>query len=466
MLRQLFAAAVLALGLPMAQAEVAGTIIFVAGQAQVAERAAALNAPVSEGELLSTGKDGYIYIKTVDNGLFILRPSTQARIATYHVDRVNPANTRVKLELLSGVARSQSGEAVKQARQNFRFNTPVAAIGVRGTDFTVFTDQDTSSVAVISGRITISGFGGGCRPEGLGPCEGNSARDLSASQKGQLLQVRRGQAAPQLMQESTLAPDVVAPPRTDEPGGKQGNTSALPSVNLEPQKTTTLQLAASNSNLNGSNQGGGKSTETTMPPATIDPAPPVTPVDPTPPVTVPVVPDSKIVWGRWQPIINQAVTVDFVGELNRNSKLVVQNPDFALFRTEGKAYVIPERGSVGFTLQASEAYIHNDNPAIPTVAAKLENGVLNFNFDNRTFLTTIDLVSDSERTALKARGQVASDGRFGSENRFTNPYTTNMSVDGMLSSENGGTAAYLLNTRLGNDRTVYGATQWGKPVTK
>ncbi|MFC7655108.1 FecR domain-containing protein [Pseudoduganella danionis] len=172
MLRQLLATAILALALPLARADVAGTIIFVAGQVNIAARPAVLNSPVNEGELISTGGDGYIYIKTIDGGLFIVRPKSEARIATYHVDRVNPANTVVKLELLRGVARSQSGDAVKQARQNFRFNTPVAAIGVRGTDFTVFTDHETSRVTVLTGRITISGFGEGCHPEGRGPCEG------------------------------------------------------------------------------------------------------------------------------------------------------------------------------------------------------------------------------------------------------------------------------------------------------
>ncbi|MFC7655106.1 hypothetical protein ACFQT4_23710 [Pseudoduganella danionis] len=183
-------------------------------------------------------------------------------------------------------------------------------------------------------------------------------------------------------------------------------------------------------------------------------------------MVVPDVPASKIVWGRWQPVINQAVVVDFVGELNRKSTLIAQNADFALFRTEGKEYVVPERGSVGFTLQNSEAYIHNDNIIVPTTAAKLENGLLNFNFDNRTFATSFDLVSNTERVELKARGQVVADGRFSGENRFLNPTTTNMWVDGVLSSENGGTAAYLFNTRLGSDRTVYGATQWGKSAVK
>jgi hypothetical protein len=113
-----------------ASAADAGRIIFVAGKVSVGDQPALEGKMVQEGQMLATGSDGYIYIKTADNGLFILRPDSKARIATYQIDKVNPANTQVKFELLNGVARSKSGDAVKQARQNFRFNTPVAAIGV------------------------------------------------------------------------------------------------------------------------------------------------------------------------------------------------------------------------------------------------------------------------------------------------------------------------------------------------
>ncbi|MCP2012273.1 FecR domain-containing protein [Duganella violaceipulchra] len=476
MLRQLLIMAAVALAAPAVQAAEAGTIIFVAGEVRVGDHAAVLNGSIGEGELLSTGKDGSLYIKTIDNGLFILRPATKARIAAYHVDRANPANTRIKLELLSGVARSQSGEAVKAARQNFRFNTPVAAIGVRGTDFTVFTDQDTSRVAVISGGITISGFTGACRPDGIGPCEGSSSRELSATQRGQLLQFHRGQVAPQLLQDATLAPDVSAPPRPEEPAGKQGGggggVAGMPG--LEAQKTVAIQQLTQNT-------AGGKNPPDATGIVTVPPisevSPPVTPTPPvvvtppvvtppvvtppvvTPPVVVPpVLPERQIVWGRWQPVLDLPVKVDFVAELNKGSELVSTNDDFALMRTQGKDYLIPERGSVGFELTQSEAYIHSDNTAIPVVVAKVENGVLKFNFDNRTFATSFDVVNKTERIALQSKGDVASDGRFSGESRFNAP--TNMALNGVLSSENGGTAAYLFDARLSGNRAVYGATLW------
>jgi hypothetical protein len=472
MLRQLLlaAAAAAALAVPPAQAAEAGKIIFVAGDARLGEQAAALGAPVGEGQLLSTGKDGYIYIKTVDKGLFILRPATRARIAAYHVDHDNPANTRIKFELLSGVARSQSGEAVKLARQNFRFNTPVAAIGVRGTDFTVFTDQDTSRVAVISGGITFSGFTGACRPEGIGPCEGGAGRELSAAQKGQLLQFRRGQASPQLLLDGALAPDMSAPPRPDEPVGKAAGLPVLPG--LEAQKTVAIQQLAQNT---ASGKGGTDAapnivttppvTEVSPPPLT-PPTPPVTPPPVTPvppPVVVPPPPERQIVWGRWQPVLELAVKVDLLAELNKGTELVARNDDFVLMRTPGKDYLVPERGSVGFSLQQGEAYIHSDNPAIATVVAKIENGVLNFNFDKRSFATSFDLVNKAERVALQSKGDVASDGRFYGESRFNAP--TNINLNGVLSAEGGGTAAYLFDGRLSGNRSVNGATLWNKPVS-
>src|SRR6202008_1200156 len=103
---------------------------------------------VQEGDELVTGADGYIYVKTVDSGFLVLRPNSRARIVTYRIDAANPANSQVKFELLKGVARSITGQGIKQARQNFRFNTPVAAIGVRGTGFVVRTNEQTSFVTV------------------------------------------------------------------------------------------------------------------------------------------------------------------------------------------------------------------------------------------------------------------------------------------------------------------------------
>ncbi len=490
MLRHLVAAAGLALLSHGAYAAVAGKIVYVTGSAQVAQQPAVLDGAVQEGDMLTTGADGYLYITTVDNGLFILRPSSQARIVAYYIDEKQPSNNRIKLELLNGVARSRSGDAVKKARQNFRFNTPVAAIGVRGTDFTVFTDHDTTRVTVNSGGIALSGFGGACSPEGLGPCEGQATRDLFAAQKGNLLQIRRGQAAPQLLPETnTLAPDAVAPPRQDEPGkhaGPSSGASLPPQPNLDVQKSASLQQQIATN---------GTGTKNDPPPAVI--VPPVTEITPpatevpvvtppvvtppvvTPPVVVeppvvtppvvtppvveppvvtpPVVQERQIVWGRWQTVLDQEKQIDLAGELNKGNKLIAKNADFALLRTDGAAYVVPERGNVSFVMQQGQAFIHPDNTALPTLAATLENGALSFNFDKRTFATNFDLVNGDERMLMQSTGKVASDGRFVGDAIYIQP--NNMSVSGLLSADKGGTAAYLFERRM-TGRTIYGATGW------
>ncbi len=510
MLRQLLVGASLVLAAQLALAGEAGHVIFVAGDARLADKVATLGAAVQEGDLLTTAADGYVYIKTIDAGLFILRPNTKARITTYHVDTVNPANTKIKLELLSGVARSKSGDAVKFARQNFRFNTPVAAIGVRGTDFTVSTDQNTSRIAVFSGGIVASGFVGACRPEGSGPCEGTTSQELSATQKGQLLQIQRGQAAPQLLQGGALSPDTLAPPRVDEPISKSsvGAGAAFLGSNepsLDPQKTLNLQ------------QHGAPQPEKVTPPpppppppvAEVVPTPPVVvvvvpPVAPpvvvppvvVPPVVVPVVPPVVVVpppvvvppvvvvpdpvpvpvpppvvveppppvvvvpprevtWGRWRSVIGLDPTS---GSTKVGADKIASNDYFALFRSkDGSVYATPQNGSVGFTLGYSEAYVRNQTSQVVNVAT-LQNGQLMFNFDKATFTTSFDLLNQSEHFKMASTGAISRDGRFAADNKFLP--TDNMTLNGVLGSDHA--AAYLFKGTLDANHVVSGLAVWGR----
>jgi len=432
----------------LAQAGEAARIVFTAGDTHVGGKPAALGNTVQEGDEVATGADGYIYLKTVDNGFLILRPSSRARIVAYHVDQNNPANTRVKLELLNGVARSISGEAVKQARQNFRFNTPVAAIGVRGTDFTVYTDQETSRVAVISGGIVVSGFSSACGPEGSGPCEGKTSRELFANQAGLLLQVRKGMAAPQLLPLSGNSPDMAAPPRNDEPSGK---TSSAPSVgsilagadiSLDPHKNAGLI-------------------------ARITAAAPSTPQMPSPVVIAevgggqPVVqPQRQIIWGRWQAIADNAANLDINNAINNKAQLLALNTYYAVLRSQGADWQMPATGNVGFALKQSDAIIVDESTR-KISAARLENGKLNVDFATARFSTSFDLVSQqNQRSTFQAQGDVLRDGKLLGDNQLKLP--TNMAVQGVMGGANGGEAAYIFQGRIDNQRLGTGITYWAK----
>jgi len=442
MFRKLFVIGALAASAGQAYAAEAGKVIFATGSVQIADKAGAEGAAVQEGELLSTGADGFLYVKTTDNGLFILRPNTKARIVAYHIDRVNPANTRVKLELISGVARSKSGDAVKQARQNFRFNTPVAAIGVRGTDFTVYTDQQTSRVAVLTGGVVVSGFAGGCRPEGGGPCEGAASRELFAAQRGQLIEVKAGSSAPQLMEVNSNAPDQVSPPRVDEPVAKrEGATTPI----LDARKSDSLDKLVSQ-----------------------QPAKPVDPVTPgpgsgtgpgTPGVpTVPAVPERQIQWGRWTALAGTPNSIELKSIKGADQ---IISGDYVVYRLAGQDYVKPERGSASFVLKGGEATIRNDNAAIPVQLASVQNGTLNVDFGKAKFDTRFDLVSGGETIKMMAEGDVAGDGRFANDGQFIRTQTNNMGVTGVLSNADGGSAAYGFKRRL-DERDISGVTFWNK----
>lgn len=424
----------------MAQAADAGRVVFVSGKVEMAGQNLALNNTVAEGAEISTGADGYVYLKTIDNGFFILRPNSRARIVAYHVDQTDPANTRIKFELLNGVARSISGDAVKLARQNFRFNTPVAAIGVRGTDFTVHTTQETSRVAVISGGIVVSGFVSGCLPQGNGPCEGGASAELFARQQGQLLQITKDQAKPQLIQSNGSAPDMVAPPRQDEPSGKSATAAVVSAtvplvstdINLDPQKNIGLKQAIST-------------------PVPVVPTP-VTP--PVPPVVEPVA--SQIIWGRWSPVAGQPANIDLTKYVSV-AKTIGLDSYLALFQVKGVEWQMPATGSMGFALKDSEAYVNNQTSGVVTTA-KLQNASLNVDFAKTSFTTSFDLLTNNEIFKRQAQGKVYSDGQFAGYNYYPN----NMLVNGVLTSEKGGSAAYLFQTRLDDNRVASGITIWGK----
>ncbi|HEX8405747.1 MAG TPA: FecR family protein [Duganella sp.] len=440
----------------------AGRIVFVSGEARAGNKAATLGEAVREGDELLTGKDGYIYVKTVDDGLLILRPASRARIDAYHIDSKDPANTRVKLELLSGVARSVSGSGVKAARQNFRFNTPVAAIGVRGTDFTVFTDQQTSNVTVLAGAIVVSGFGGVCAPGGGGPCEHAASRELAAGQMGQMLQVRRGQAEPKLMSAGSVAPNVVAPPRPDEPlakGATAAPAASAADASLDPLKVDSLIQQVARANVGQVVTAEPPAPAAVVPPPA-SPAPaPLTPPPAVPNITpdLPVLPDSQIVWGRWAAAAGKGANVDAEAMTAAGAQRVATNKYYAIYRTKGADWQTPLQGSAGFSLRQGEAAVLNESTGAVS-AAILENGKLLVDFSRASFTTSFDLLAAQERFNLKAVGSVGRNGQLGGS--VVNYGNTNMSVNGTLGSQND--AAYLFYSRLDAARTVNGATYWTK----
>lgn len=422
-------------GIAQAIAGDAAQVVFVAGDAKLSNKALSLNSMVAEGAQINTGADGFVYLKTIDGGFLIVRPNSAIRIVSYHVDKAKPENTRIKLELLNGVARSISGDAVKLSRQNFRFNTPVAAIGVRGTDFTVFTDQAVSRVSVLSGGVVVSGFGGSCTPLGNGPCEGGSAVELFASQQGKLLQITKDQLKPNLFNSNSSSPDAVSPPRADEPNGKPvaGGGAGVPSASVLPGNANDLAIDplknATLPNYIQNTQSTAKALE------------------------------NSIIWGRWATVANRPPNLDLNKQDQMQAKLIAANPYYAIYQSKTSDWQVPMVGGVGFSLKGGDAFVLDE--ATNNVAlASMENGKLNLDFGRASFATTFDLVTKDERIGMQAQGSIASDGKLIGNSQFSEG--SNMAVQGVVTAEKGGSASYLFQRRFSETRSAYGITYWAK----
>lgn len=427
----------------LAAAAEAGRVVFVTGQAQLANQAAALDAAVQEGDELSTGADGYVYIKTVDSGFLILRPNSKARVAAYQIDKANPANTRVKLELMQGVARAISGQGVKQARQNFRFNTPVAAIGVRGTDFIVYTDQKTSRVAVVSGGVVMSGFDGACRADGAGPCEGASSRELFAGQAGMLLQVERGQKTPQLLNNPSLSPDQNEKPRADEPVGKVAATTLAPvQVNLDPQKSAQSLESVKTTFVP-------KTDESVKPPVVVTPPVIVTPPEPKPPLP-PNPPE--IFWGRWQAVADTTVVDPRLKESDVVAPSFVGN--YAITRLKASGLILPSEGMASFKLVDSSAIVQKAGEGEMTAA--VETGRLNMDFAARRFATGLTVVAGANRFDVAGSGSITDKGELSSD------FMANTKIQGYVGGSRAEQAGYIFKDSSRAGTTVMGATSWSR----
>ena len=397
----------------------AGRVVLSVGETRMAGKMVKVDDVVPIGAELSTGSDGYLYLKTIDNGFLILRPGSIATIEMYEVDHENPEQSRFKFFLRQGIARSISGDAVGKARKNFRFNTPVAAIGVRGTDFSVYADQHETRVIVSSGGVIVAGFGALCSPQGIGPCEGANSMELFAGTANVLL-VRKGQNEPQFSQNKELSPDLTAPPRPDEPRGRGAN---------RPQSTTQSESNVAQQDAVG-----------------LEPI------------------KKSVIWGRWQAISDDLPATMDSSAINSAGYMKITLGNYILFRENSSAFPVPANGILSFTLQDSNL-AHVSNPTTgDSAAATLSNGTLNFNFSNAGFTTRVDLNALGETHVLYAKGRVSQDGVFSNTSAAADG---NMQVLGFLFKDrqienSPGSASYLFHSNLNNGWEANGFANWGK----
>jgi hypothetical protein len=143
----LFVALVLVIPVTLHSANVApqdgiGRVVLGSGQvvardASGAERRLKRRSLVNTGETVVAGSNAFVQIRFSDGGLVSLRSNSEFRIDDYRFKGEEDGSEKAVFSLLKGGLRTISGRIGKTNKANYRMNTPVATIGIRGTHYGV-----------------------------------------------------------------------------------------------------------------------------------------------------------------------------------------------------------------------------------------------------------------------------------------------------------------------------------------
>lgn len=400
----------------------AGKVVFVSGPAQLVgpkgqQRGVAVGAEIRQGEQVVTGPDAYVHLRMVDNGFVAVRPQSRLAIELYEYQADNPAASRIKLQLDSGNTRTVSGKGGEAAKQNYRFNTPMAAIGLRGTDYTVVSSPDATRVSVSRGAVAVTPLGEGCIAAALGPCATPTTRELHAAISHAYLEVSAGARVP-----------VLVKPEQDPQGGGSQNPAGRPE---EPKAEAASDLKLADSKDAANQVSADRLTSSLGAPDT--PAPP----------------PAQLVWGRWSSYA-QGPGAPALASLLEGREVMVGNQVFGLLRQSGPTISLPSQGSFDFKMAGSEAYSVSGGALNP---AQVLGGTFTIDFLRRGFSTTLAVSHAEGLEQLHAQGAVQWQGFL-----IADRGRSNMNLSGAVAN-GGAEAAYLFDKSL-TSGGLLGAVRW------
>lgn len=377
-----------------AEGPVVGHVSLLIGEAKVLRRSGVVEAlhrgaSILVGDRVETGGNGHVHVRFVDNGAVSVRPDSSLEVQAYRYDAQNPQGSEVRLVLDQGTSRSISGRATEVDKTRFRLNTPLAAIGVRGTDFIVQASDGGVRATVAEGAIVVGALGAGCSAAALGPCQGEQAKLLSAEMGRLMVEVQREDkvarvvpAAGALLVPGAVDERVMAQRAADAAARQGGMLAAEKASPNDRVAAEALTLAAFN-----------------RPDLNSKPAA-----------------DSQLAWRRY------SLAAD------PNDKLSDPSPAATIGRhyTVGTSYATlfraddparPDRlltlhdGKFDFRLSRAQATF--ESAGRPIEAALFHGGKLTLDFGQRSFATALDLSSPSGgRAELRAAGDLRPDGSF------------------------------------------------------
>lgn len=131
-------------------AESSGSVIAV--DKRKVSRKLAKGSAVFLGDKVVTGEEGYVRLRMIDEAILDLRCFSIMVIEEY---ALNTTNRRSILNLLQGSLKKVTGQIGKMTEDVYELKTPVASVGVRGTEYALRVFQSTGCGGTID---TDEGF--------------------------------------------------------------------------------------------------------------------------------------------------------------------------------------------------------------------------------------------------------------------------------------------------------------------
>ena len=417
-----------------------------------------LGTQLSEQDRIITGKDAMVILIFSDQARVALRPDSELLIRRYKVDP-NGAETELQLDLLRGTVRQISGRAAQKQPERYRLNTPIAAIGVRGTDFLAKSGEGLVEAYVHEGAIVVAPLGGAGTPGEIPAANLGAGFGVQYSRADRSKNLER-QNVGQNDVERLFGMRIAASVSTDRTAaGNTAGNAAQPDKKDRTEQTVVASLApARDRDATGvsmqstaSLAGGVVQSSVMMVPNTPElPSPPLV----VPPVTSPVVVQlpTQLVWGKFSNPQKLPFTlpVAYADVKDGRHTTVGELGQYALWR-EGVNGPLDKslRGQAQFALAAGEAFYQQ---AGKTLAVNLTDPRLQVDFDRLSFNTQIGLSG----AGVPAQ-QLNVSGRMNDEGVFLGT-ASGQRVAGAL-SRNGVEAGYLF--KIDNSAGQYqGITLW------
>jgi hypothetical protein len=112
------------------------------------------------GEVIVVGEKSKAQVRFLDGTILSLTSRTKLRIDAFSYNNKDGSDDANIVTLLKGGFRTITGAVAKKKPANHQVNTPVATIGVRGTNYSVAVTDDNVYVGVWAGIVYVQNDGG------------------------------------------------------------------------------------------------------------------------------------------------------------------------------------------------------------------------------------------------------------------------------------------------------------------